>query len=130
MLYNIQNIFLTPPYLHYKKLMHLFSCYHHSKLVHYPCYRKFACSLPFFHYHCYIIAIAIESELTQMNVNHKLQKVHTRLHGRKPSQSMDASQFSSSNLNSSKETPKEGKKIFIAKHFAIFQTNLNQRNKQ
>jgi hypothetical protein len=43
---------------------------------------------------------------------------------------MDASQFGPSNLNSSNETPKEGKKFFIAKHFGIFQTNLNQRNKQ
>jgi hypothetical protein len=58
-------------------------------------------------------------------MNHELQKFHTRLHGRKPSQSMDASQFNPSNFNSSNETPKEGKQIFIEKHFAIFQTNLN-----
>jgi hypothetical protein len=58
-------------------------------------------------------------------MNHELQKVPTRSHGRKPSQSMEASQFNPSNFNSSNETPKEGKKISIAKHFAIFQTNLN-----
>ncbi len=43
---------------------------------------------------------------------------------------MDASQFNPSNFNSSNETPKEGKQIFIEKHFAIFQTNLNWKNKK